>query len=757
PTHAEIVTGAQPWRSEGVDVSVDAKVDATSGFAELAFHAVDKKGTVVALDAKSDLPYRELVADPSKAKELLQKAPISAKLFIPKRALTEMPEMLGTKSLPGTVEAELTVGGNALDPRVDFVAHARGVRSPTLPANMATDGDVTFAYDGHKGDLVASVGAEKHQALTLNAHVDLAARDLIEPTGQPLAWGGSAKVKMASFPLDTLGPLADRRIHGHVSGEATLDDLHKDAKVHAKIDFNQLKIGRAIYKSGGIVVDARAGKVDANVRLEQTDGYANVHATTGLMWGAELAPSMDPNANVEAKLDAKAFRAAAILPFVGGVMNELDGRIDANAAVKIGPGFKDPTLEGTVAFHDGTLQLAALGEEFKNARARVTFQPGGVIKVDDVYMRGTDGELTADAQVQTRGLGFSKATANLHIPKKKPLDVAMQGQPIGAVSGEIKVAATSSEDGKQMNVQVSVPTLDLALPQKLKSGVQPLGEQDEIRIGTFRDPKTFVKLPLDKDDTEPPPAEKPVGTIMDVDVVLGEITIVQGNQARVVLTGHPHIKITNKTEMSGQVELKEGKVDVQGKKFEIEKGTVTFQPDDASNPIVVATATWTAEDGTKIYADFVGPVKTGKVNLRSDPPRPKNEILAIILFGTADGANAAPPPPGRAPDGTTQAATSLGGGFAAQGLTEAMDDLTGVQATARIDTTRSSNPAPEIEIQIARRISLAFEHILGTPPISEPDTNLAIVDWRFRKNWSLETTLGDRGKVQIDGVWTKRY
>jgi hypothetical protein len=217
------------------------------------------------------------------------------------------------------------------------------------------------------------------------------------------------------------------------------------------------------------------------------------------------------------------------------------------------------------------------------------------------------------------------------------------------VSGDVKVAATSSEDGKQMSVQVSVPTMNVALPQKLKSGVQQLAEQDEIRVGTFRDEKTFVKLPLDKDDTELPPAEKPVGTVLDVNVVLGDITIVQGNQARIVLTGNPHIKITNTTSMTGQIEVKEGKVDVQGKQFVVERGTITFQPDDTSNPIIVATAEWTAEDGSKIYADFVGPVKTGKVNLRSDPPRPKNEILAIILFGTADGANAAPPPPGRAP------------------------------------------------------------------------------------------------------------
>jgi translocation and assembly module TamB len=757
--HVEVVTGVQPWRSEGVDVSVDAKVDATSGFAECAFHAVDKKGTVVALDAKSMLPYREIVADPSKAQALLETSPISAKLYIPKRALVDMPQLVGTKSIPGTVEAELTVGGTALEPRVDFVAHARGVRSPSLPAKMATDGDVTFAYDGHKGDLVAVVGAEKHEALTMNAHVDLAARDLVHPTGEPLAWGGSAKVKMTSLPLDTLAPLADRRVRGHVSGEATLDDLHKDAKLHAQFAFDQLKIGRAVYKTGAVVVDARNGKVDANVRLEQTDGYANVHATTGLVWGAALVPSADPNANLEAKLDAKAFRAAAILPFATTVVNELDGRIDANATVKIGPGFKDPTLEGNIAYHDGTLQLVALGEEFTNARARITFQPGGLVKVDDVYMRGTDGELTADAQIRTRGFGFSVADASVHIPKRHPLDVSLQGQPYGGVSGDIKLAARSSEDGKQINVAVAVPTMNVTLPQKMKSGVQQLTEQDEeIRVGTFRDAKTFAKLPLDKDDTEPPPAEKPAAaTTIDINVNLGDITVVQGNQARVVLTGNPHIKITNTTQVTGQVSVKEGKIDVQGKQFEIERATVTFQPDDTSNPIVVATAAWTAEDGSKIYADFVGPVKTGKVTLRSDPPRPRNEILAMILFGTADGANASPPPPGRAPDGTTKAATSLGGGYAAQGLTEAMDDLTGIQATARIDTSRSTNPAPEIEIQIARRISLAFEHILGTPPLSEPDTNLAIVDWRFRKNWSLETTLGDRGKVEVDGVWTKRY
>jgi translocation and assembly module TamB len=157
-----------------------------------------------------------------------------------------------------------------------------------------------------------------------------------------------------------------------------------------------------------------------------------------------------------------------------------------------------------------------------------------------------------------------------------------------------------------------------------------------------------------------------------------------------------------------------------------------------------------------VYADFVGPVKTGKVTLRSDPPRPRNEVLAIILFGTADGADATPRSQAST-DSTTKAAVGIGGGFATQGLSEAMDDLTGLQATAKIDTSRSANPAPEIEVQIARRLSLSFEHVLGTPPISQPDTNLATVDWRFTTNWSIQTTFGDKGLLQTDAVWQKRY
>jgi translocation and assembly module TamB len=754
-----LVTSGASWRSDALDLSIDARVDPKSGDSELAVHATDRKGTFVALDTKARLPYAAMLAEPAEAVALLARAPVHAKLVVPERSASDFPRLVGSHGMSGTVEAEVDAVGTMMEPRVSVAVHGRALRSPSLSLASAADVDVGFDYDGERGDLVATVVSESRRLLGMSAHVDIASRDLFESREEGPAWRGSARLDLASFPLEAVAPLAARRVRGRVSGEAVLEDLHEDAKLHATIALERLRVGGAAFTSGRIVVDARDGKLDANARLDESDGYLALKAATGLVWREKLVPKLDRESELEAHLDAKAFRAAALLPFVQSQMNELDGRIDGRAAISFAPGSAQPEMEGLLTFREGRLQLVVLGEAFTDARATVTLQPGGVIKIGDVYMRGADGELTADGVLRTRGLAFDSAEARLHIPKRRKLDLALEGQAIGAVSGDLGLVATSRDDGRTIDVKVDVPELDLELPRAIKSGVQRLSGQENVRVGTFRGPHTFVKLPLDAEDLERPAEaeDNRAGTAMGIDVRVRRLTVAQGNRARVVLGGDPKIRVTDHAEVTGRITVKEGSINIQGKKFEVQKGTVTFQPDDTANPIVVATAEWVAEDGTRVYADFVGPVKTGKVTLRSDPPRPRDEILSMILFGTSDGANAGPPPPGRAPDGTTKAAASLGGGVAARGLNEAIDDLTGIQATARIDTSRANNPAPEIEVQIAQRISIAFAHILGTPPLSEPDRNLAIVEWRFQHKWSLETTVGDRGKVQTDAVWTKRY
>ena len=138
-------------------------------------------------------------------------------------------------------------------------------------------------------------------------------------------------------------------------------------------------------------------------------------------------------------------------------------------------------------------------------------------------------------------------------------------------------------------------------------------------------------------------------------------------------------------------------LDVKGKNFMVENGTVTFVGDDPSNPEIVVKAGWTAPDGTMVYATFDGPLKTGKVTLSSEPTLPQQEIVQLLLFGTADGKQA------QTPSGSPEdSAIGTAGGEAAQPLNHALGQLGLGAVTANIDTTQSANPKPEVEVQIAR-------------------------------------------------------
>ena len=215
-------------------------------------------------------------------------------------------------------------------------------------------------------------------------------------------------------------------------------------------------------------------------------------------------------------------------------------------------------------------------------------------------------------------------------------------------------------------------------------------------------------------------------------------------------------KVAAATTVRGEIHLKSGKLNVQSKEFEIEKGTISFVGNDPSNPEVTVTAGWTAPDGTKVLADYVGPVKTGKVNLRSEPPRPKNEIVQLILFGTADGSESTPYA-SKSPSTGTQAGTAVGG-LATDGLSKGIDQLTGMNVTTKIDTSDSSNPKADVEFQVAKDISLQLAYVIVQPPPGDnPDLVYATIDWRFVRNWSLETTFGDAGSTFADMVWQYRY
>jgi translocation and assembly module TamB len=447
------------------------------------------------------------------------------------------------------------------------------------------------------------------------------------------------------------------------------------------------------------------------------------------------------------------------LPFVASALSELDGRIDADARIDVKQGGGPPNMKGSVDLSEGLLQLVRLGEPLHGVNVKISMTPDGLVRVDDLTAHGSTGTVNAKAVVRLNGFDLVGARANMHIPRRDPLPVDFDGQDIGVVDGDMSIRLDRSADGRVTNVAVDIPRLHTLLPLSSSHGVQELGEAKGVRVGYFRRQAQFILLPKDAEDLGQGLDASTKGTPSRTNVAVhlgNDVEIKRGTTLRVLLEGDPKIEIAEQARMSGQIRLRRGILEVQGKRFEIEKGTVSFVGDEPSNPQVMITAGWTAPDGTRVYADFEGPLKTGKVKLRSEPPRPQNEVLALIMFGTAEGSSSTPYASPQ-PDGATRAGTTAGS-FATEGLSKGLDELTGLEVSTKIDTTSSANPKPEIEVQIARDISLQIGYVLGTPPPgTNPDKTLLTVDWRFRRNWSMEATFGDQGSSIMDFVWRYRY
>jgi translocation and assembly module TamB len=751
-----VVLVAQPEKgASGIDVHATVEAYGKRGAGKFGLRLVDKHGTIVAADAWSDaIPFKSLMAANARMMQELMQVPFTAKVVVPARQLAQFPDALRDGGLTGTAEATLSIEGTGLAPKVAFDAKGHNIRFDSARKAAPLEGDLNATYDGTKADVIVTVKDATRQLLEATGRLNANAGALIQ-NGAGAPWTAAADGTLDHFPLEAVPMLSDRRMHGTVDGGFALTDLHKDARVSLDIATANLRVGKQKYGGGKVHVGYDGKALSADLRLTQDAGFANANAKVPLHWGADVAPSRDPTGAIEAAFTAKKFRVGFLAPFVQAVFDSFDGTLDADAHVSLVPNQK-PSISGSVALTDGVVGIPQLGQDLHGVKGRVVLNQDGTVRLDGAEAHGTVGKVTASGTAKLDGTDLVNAQLTANIEKRDAIPLDAQGTDLGSVYGKFNVNVATGADRKSMTVAVDIPSVHVTLPDASTHSVQALGElPDSNHIGVFTTPERFTAVPLDGHEAGPTDDGAPP-SMLTIGITIGDAQIARGTDVRVGLGGKLTAKLEKKTAVTGQIQLKTGKLDVQGKSFEIESGTVTFTG-DPSNPDVKVTAGWTAEDGTRVYADYTGPLQTGKVTLRSEPARPQNEIVALILFGTADGSESTPYASPDNGESTGEQAGATAGGFATGGLSKGLNKLTGLDITAKIDTSQA-NPRPEVEVQIARNISLELAVVLGTPPPgTNQDTTYATIDWRFLRSWSLETTFGDLGASIADVVWRHRY
>ena len=755
-----------PLQSSGLDVQLDAIVDGRWGASEVAARIVDRYGLLLAVDAKSnDVPYGALLRTKEPIEDIARKVLFSATAVVPERALARLPSFVPVLGTRGDVAAVLDVAGTLASPTLDLSVRLKNIGSDRDPLPQRSDGEIVAHYSGAVADIRFKVTASGAPLLDGTARIearmdDLLAEALAGGTRKPtLAWAASAKASLQRFPLDLLPGLAERRVHGRVSGELSLEGLHQDARASASLTFEELDIGTARLTGSSVVATLDDRGLRASGRLGGEGGSADLNIAVGTHWGASLWPTLDATKRIDLRVSTKALRAAVLAPFLPATVAALDGKIDADVRASFDEELATPEMTGRIVLREGLLRVPALGAELHDLKATLVCQHG-VIRLTNLSAGGVSGALTGSGEAHISGLALVDARAELRVLEKEPLAISLPGLPAGHFYGDASLTAQAR--GKSVNVALEIPSLHVRLTKSTAHSAQPLEAPKNVHVGVYGRSGHFIVPPLDgvaANATKGAPAapRTSTGRVFDVAVHLGDdVDVARGTDDRVAVTGTLHLRIVNDAQLSGQLELRGGRLEVQGRRFEIERGSLTFIGSDPGNPVVAVTAGWTAPDSTRVYADFLGPLKTGKVTLRSEPARPRSEIIALILFGTATGSTTTPYATAQ-PDGATRAGTAAGG-FATPGLSEGLTQLTGMGIVAKVDTTNSANVRPEVELQVARDVSIELALVLGTPPPgTNPDTSYLSVDWRLHRNWSLQLTLGNLGSSIADLLWSYRY
>jgi translocation and assembly module TamB len=745
------IIGSSPpaFVTENVDVQLGLHLEGESQHTQLTARLVDAQGMLAGLTALGQLPMREIWQAPQKALGKLADLPITAQLTLPRRSLEDYPATLRPPGVSGEVEAAGRFTGSVRAPAASLNLRGYGIQPASSGLALPVDLDVEGKYDGEKVE--ARLYAKRPQGVVLDAvtQIKVALKDLMAPKeARPATWWeASGAAHLLSFPLGSLPALADSQVAGLASGTLTFTGINRDPVIGGQIDLQQLTIDKASFPRGVALLRVAQGGVLASAKLDQANGGASITATARVGWPSAIAPALDSDEPVDLYLEAHDFRAAALYPLIfRGIFTYFDGKLNGTLHLhqEKQKAARVQTVDGVFDLNDGVFQIPQIGQEFTQAKAHLLVTRSGEVQISDVSARGATGRLSASGTMLLKGFGFASAEGSVKVAEKESIPMTIEGVSLGQAWGSLTLHAKKGDDNT-IKLDIDVPTFHTDLPESSSRAVEVLADHPDIKVGVMDREGELSAVALAAEQ----PKRSEDALAWHVTLYLGQdVQIKRGTGIKIDLTGQPVIDLTDEAHVSGEVNLRSGTIEVFGRPFVIEHGTIKFEGDN-SNPYLTVTARWDAPNDIRVYADFIGHLRDkDALKFRSDQI-PKDKVLAFLLLGDSNSSQ----------NDMSQSNNQLvvaGGGALSMAVNQALSKVTpGV--TTRVATDQQS-PTPEVAIQLGPKVTAQVSYRTKVPtPGEQPDRVLLTVDWNFRHNWSIGTTVGDRGSSVLDLIWQYRY
>jgi translocation and assembly module TamB len=732
------------WEVNGLTADFTSVYDGASGELAMSLEASDQQRSspILVASLTTKLLLEQLNDRLATAAENL---PIEGSLTIPEATLDSLP---GSSFLPTGVTA--SIGANVVFRGTVSSPHVSG-------ALRVEDLQVSSTNQSFPVSLVLQAEASKQ---AVDAQFELTHDELVlidgNVEGAPLTNDWRATARIDRLPLGRLPYVRDYGVTGVVSGDIAFDNEAANPSLVANIEAKDVRAYGETIPRAVLNAKLEAGKGQLVADVQQPSGRARLMAQATSKSGAlaDYRPT-------KVRLETRSFQIRPLLAALQESVSDLSGTLDGDVEVAFTGAATEAT--GEVELTDGLVLIPALGKQVHDIGLTLRAAPGK-LELARLEAKVERGEIRGKGKLSYTPAGRLVAELNLDLPKNRRLPIANKGRNVAEASGRIDVTASAAV-GEETKINVNVPELDVYFSDSATDKVMDSESPSFVSLGTYLPDGHYVRYTGAKDAIK---AAKQTSAAVSKGTPAKSTNPTDNKQTRVTITlgrkvwlhhgtstfagvdGIIIADLGDATRLSGSLNLAEGRIDIQGRVFDIRPGTVVFHGESPPNPDVVAEAAWTSPSGYTVIATYRGSVTNGKVVLRSEPPLSYGEILNVLLFDDPEGSGGSDGSPG---------AGDVAATVASAGLSKSLTSLTDLDVQASMDTDAAGSPRPELGIRISPRLAVQVAYVLDpSAALSQPpDRAFVSFDWRLSNSWTLETALGDHGSAATDVTWKYRY
>ena len=694
-----------------------------------------------------------LLKTPFTLAEIIQHPPTPARLLLAPldfdADLNEIPLKplyalgLAPQPVSGTFSLKATGHGTATSPDVHLVALLKGVGMGSLPP---TDFNLTVAASKSQLDGALTAFRDDRGLLSVTASIPVPPRQLADPallSNLPL----SVKAEVGPWPLVEFqgisAPLQrSRAIHGmfqlKAEGSGTLNNPR--LSLVSRID----KLGVGAHRVGQVSLSFDYAQASSKLKTTLTStsgGQLQIFGNTKLDLSIpSLKKGLDyRHAPLGVQLTSQNFE----LGFLSGLsptVRTLGGTLEAKADVSGTVGL--PIIDGNIEWSKGLISLAGFGQ-YRDIHLQLEGNREQIHLKDFQAASGAGKiKLNGEAVRDSKQYRLS-AEGDLN---RFPLVV--DDQLLASVGLRMNLKGRASADEIRIE-PLRIAEARIELPQVKRKNLQGLSVPTDIVLVKNGEPIDGKKSSTST--TAAPPLQ--VALVVDAPRNLW----IKGSDVNAEFGLSDGFKVESQggeTSIFGNVKIQRGRVDVFGRRFDVQRNSEIRFGGDALSPSLDVTAVYKNEpEQVTVYMTIQGQGENIVLEPTSEPPMGESEIYTLL----ATGRRALKHGSGTTTSGSAQAASIVGSLAAAQLKTALASKLPLDVLSIEAGDEGLVGSKLEAGTYVSEKIYIGYTGRIGADPSKGQNSNAARFEYQFSPRWSFEAELGDAKAGSADLIWSKEY